>query len=73
MADRVYAPWIDLERNLRAAGEPLRALECNRALSDFDFVGFSLQYELSYSNILTMLDLGEFHSSRRHARFRTHG
>lgn len=58
MADRVYAPWIDLERNLRAAGEPLRALECNRALSDFDFVGFSLQYELSYTNILTMLDLG---------------
>jgi radical SAM family uncharacterized protein/radical SAM-linked protein len=58
MADRVYAPWFDLERNLREAGEPLRGLETQRPLRDFDFVGFSLQYELSYTNILTMLDLG---------------
>jgi radical SAM family uncharacterized protein/radical SAM-linked protein len=58
MADRVYAPWLDLERNLREMGEPLRGLETERPLRDFDFVGFSLQYELSYTNILTMLDLG---------------
>jgi len=58
MADRVYAPWFDLERNLRERGEPLRGLETQRPLRDFDFVGFSLQYELSYTNILTMLDLG---------------
>ncbi len=58
MADRVYAPWFDLEKNLRQMGEPLRGLETERPLRDFDFVGFSLQYELSYTNILTMLDLG---------------
>ena len=58
VADRVYAPWIDLERNLRKVGEPLRGLETEQPLRDFDFVGFSLQYELSYTNILTMLDLG---------------
>ena len=58
MADRVYAPWPDLERNLREMGEPLRGLESRRPLRDFSFVGFSLQYELSYTNILTMLHLG---------------
>ena len=58
MADRVYAPWVDLEKNLREMGEPLAGLETERPLRDFDFVGFSLQYELSYTNILTMLDLG---------------
>ena len=58
MADRVYAPWFDFEQQLRNSGEPLRALESGRPLDQFDFVGFSLQYELSYSNILTMLDLG---------------
>jgi radical SAM family uncharacterized protein/radical SAM-linked protein len=58
MADRVYAPWPDYEENLRNASEPLRAIESGRSLFEFDFLGFSLQYELSYSNILTMLDLG---------------
>jgi radical SAM family uncharacterized protein/radical SAM-linked protein len=58
MADRVYTPWIDLERNLRERSEPLRGLETQRPLRDFHFVGFSLQYELSYTNVLTMLDLG---------------
>lgn len=58
MADRVYAPWFDFEQRLRDSGEPLRALESGHPLDRFDFVGFSLQYELSYSNILTMLDLG---------------
>jgi radical SAM family uncharacterized protein/radical SAM-linked protein len=58
MADRAYAPWHDYEALLRSQGEPLRAHESRRPLRDFDFVGFSLQYELSYTNILTMLDLG---------------
>ncbi len=58
MADRVYTPWLDFEQRLRSLGEPLRGIESGRPLAEFDFVGFSLQYELSYSNILTMLDLG---------------
>ena len=58
MADRVYAPWFDYEHRLRQLGEPLRGLESGRPLSEFDIVGFSLQYELSYTNILTILDLG---------------
>jgi radical SAM family uncharacterized protein/radical SAM-linked protein len=57
MADRVYAPWPDYEAKLRMEREPLRAIESERALSDFDFLGITLQYELSYSNILTILDL----------------
>ena len=67
MADRAYAPWRDFEDLLRSRGEPLRAHESRRPLRDFDFVGFSLQYELSYTNILTMLDLGgiPFHSKDR--------
>lgn len=58
MADRVYAPWQDYERSLRDLGEPLCGVESGQPLHAFDFVGFSLQYELSYSNILTILDLG---------------
>ncbi|MHC1744098.1 MAG: TIGR03960 family B12-binding radical SAM protein [Syntrophobacteraceae bacterium] len=58
VADRVYAPWYDFEENLRSSGEPLRTVESRRPLKEFDFVGFSLQYELSYTNILTILDLG---------------
>jgi radical SAM family uncharacterized protein/radical SAM-linked protein len=57
MADRVYAPWPDFEAKLRSTGEALRGIESDRALSDFDFLGITLQYELSYSNILTILDL----------------
>ena len=58
MADRVYAPWPDYEEKLRDSAEPLRAIESRRSLFEFDFLGISLQYELSYSNILTILDLG---------------
>ncbi|GAB4557320.1 MAG: TIGR03960 family B12-binding radical SAM protein [Geothermobacteraceae bacterium] len=56
-AERSYAPWPDMEAELRARNEPLRALESQRPLGRFDLVGFTLQYELSYTNILTMLDL----------------
>ena len=59
MADRVYAPWPDYEEKLRSTAEPLRAIESERALLEFDFLGVSLQYELSYSNILTILDLAQ--------------
>ena len=57
-AERVFAPWTDMEAELRAAGEPLRSLETHTPLSEFDAVGFSLQHEMTYTNILTMLDLG---------------
>lgn len=56
-AERAFAPWPDREAQLRAGEEPLAALESGRSLADFAIVGFSLQYELSYSNVLTMLDL----------------
>ena len=58
LAERCYTPWIDMQEKLRERGEKLRSLESSRPLSDFDVVGFSLQYELTYTNILTMLDLG---------------
>jgi len=57
-AERVYAPWPDMEARLRANGLALPSLESGTALSEFDLIGFSLQYELSYTNVLTMLELG---------------
>src|SRR5713101_8695932 len=57
-AERVYAPWPDLEALLRARGLPLVSLESHLPLVDFHVVGFSLQYELTYANLLTMLELG---------------
>jgi len=56
--ERVYAPWPDREEQLRREGLPLTTLESGRPLSDLDIIGFTLQYELSYTNILTMLELG---------------
>ena len=58
LAERCYTPWIDLQAELTTRGLPLVSLESGRPLSDFDVVGFSLQFELTYTNILTMLDLG---------------
>jgi radical SAM family uncharacterized protein len=57
-AERVFSPWIDLEAEMKAKGIPLTSLEFNRPLKDFDIVGFSLQYELSYTTVLNMLYLG---------------
>ncbi len=57
-AERVFAPWPDMERQLRARSLPLVSLETATPLRDFHIVGFSLQYELTYTNILAMLDLG---------------
>jgi radical SAM family uncharacterized protein/radical SAM-linked protein len=55
--ERVYAPWVDLEARMRAEGIPLFSVESWAAVCDFDLLGFSLQAELNYSNILNMLDL----------------
>lgn len=56
--ERVFTPWIDFEAALRGAGLPLYGLETCTPLRDFDLLGFSLQYEVCYTNVLTMLDLG---------------
>jgi radical SAM-linked protein len=55
--ERVFSPWTDYEKLLRASGRPLASLESNTPLARFDIIGITLQYELSYSNILTGLDL----------------
>ena len=57
-AERCYAPWTDMEAALREHNLPLVSLETARPLRDFDVIGFSLQFELTFSNILLMLDLG---------------
>ena len=56
--ERVFAPWMDMEQVMLDHDIPLYALESGDPLSDFDFIGFTLQYELSYTNILNMLKLG---------------
>ncbi|MCU0685710.1 MAG: hypothetical protein MUF34_26280 [Polyangiaceae bacterium] len=58
LAERAYAPWPDMEAELRARGLPLVSHESARPLRDFDVVGLSLQFELTYTNCLTILDLG---------------
>lgn len=58
LAERVYAPWPDLEAQLRQTGLPLYSLENKIPLYQFDIVGFSLLYELNYTNVLSILDLG---------------
>lgn len=55
--ERVFAPWIDMEEQLRENNVPLFALESGDPLTAFDMIGFTLQYEMSYSNVLNMLDL----------------
>ncbi|MCD6582302.1 MAG: TIGR03960 family B12-binding radical SAM protein [Desulfuromusa sp.] len=56
-AERVYSPWEDMEKWLRDNRQPLCSLESSFSLSEFDIIGFTLQYELSYTNLLTMLNL----------------
>ena len=56
--ERVFAPWTDMEALMREKHIPLYALESGDPLTEFDFIGFTLQYELSYTNILNMLQLG---------------
>ena len=59
LAERVYAPWTDMEAAMRTAGIPLLSLESKHQLKDFDIIGFSLDYELTYTNVLNILDLGQ--------------
>lgn len=56
--ERVFTPWLDFEAVLRQNHLPLYSLESFRPLHEFDLIGFSLQYEVCYTNVLTMLDLG---------------
>ncbi len=67
LAERVFAPWLDFEHELRAKNIPLFSLENRIPLDRFDIIGFSLLYEMNYSNVLNMLDLGRIplFSSRR--------
>lgn len=57
--ERCYAPWPDMENALRASHLPLYTMETKSPLKEFDIVGFSLLYEMCYTNVLTMLDLSE--------------
>ena len=57
--ERVFAPWIDMEDKMRELKIPLFSLETKDPINKFDFLGFTLQYEMSYTNILNMLDLAE--------------
>jgi radical SAM superfamily enzyme YgiQ (UPF0313 family) len=57
-AERVFSPWVDLEAEMTEKGILISSLESNRPLRDFDIVGFSLQYELSFTTVLNMLHLG---------------
>lgn len=59
LAERVFAPWVDMEAVMRSAGIPLFSLESKRPLKEFDIIGFSLGYDLTYTNVLNMLDLAQ--------------
>lgn len=59
VAERVFAPGVDMARQLSSQRVPLTTLESGRALRDFDIIGFSLLYELNYTNVLTMLELSD--------------
>ncbi|MFH1007478.1 MAG: TIGR03960 family B12-binding radical SAM protein [Candidatus Latescibacterota bacterium] len=67
LAERVFAPWMDMEAKLRERDLPLFSLETTRPLTEFDAIGFTLHYELTYTNILNMLDLAgiPLHSVKR--------
>ncbi|RYD01757.1 hypothetical protein N752_28285 [Desulforamulus aquiferis] len=57
LMERVFAPWTDMEKELRQERLLLFSLESQRPLVDFDIIGFTLQYEMSFSNIINMIDL----------------
>lgn len=57
LAERVFAPWIDMEDELRKRDLPIYTLESFTPLGEFDVIGFSMQYELCYTNLLSMLEL----------------
>ncbi len=55
--ERVFAPWVDMEEEMRSEGIALYGLESGDSIADFDLIGFSLGYEMAYTNVLNMLDL----------------
>lgn len=57
VCERVFAPWVDMEEELRRENIPLLSLESHEPVKNFDIIGFTLQYEMSYSNVINMLDL----------------
>ena len=57
--ERVYDPWVDMQEKMREHNIPLTACESGDPLTEFDMVGFTLQYEMSYTNVLNMLDLAK--------------
>jgi radical SAM family uncharacterized protein/radical SAM-linked protein len=57
LVERAFAPWVDFEEKLRASSIPLFSLESGRALSDFDLLGFTLPYEMTFTNVLNILEL----------------
>ena len=59
LAERVFAPWVDMAAAMSAEGIPLLSLESQHPLKDFDIIGFSLGYELTYTNVLNMLHLAQ--------------
>lgn len=59
LAERVFAPWNDMELAMRNSSVPLFSLESKHALTDFNIIGFSLPYETLYTNTLNLLDLGD--------------
>ena len=69
--ERVFAPWVDMEEEMRREDISLYALESGDPVSQFDFIGFTLQYELSYTNVLNMLELAgiPLRSKDRHGLF----
>ena len=56
--ERVFAPWSDMEEEMRKASLPLYALESGDPISEFDAIGFSIGYEMAYTTVLNMLDMG---------------
>ena len=57
--ERVYTPWVDMQEKMQEYNIPLSACESGDELKKFDFVGFTLQYEMSYTNVLSMLDMAK--------------
>lgn len=58
LCERVFMPWVDMELELKKSGQKLFSLESKVSMDKFDIIGFSLSYELTYTNVLSMLDMG---------------
>ena len=61
VCERFFMPWTDMMELMKQEQVPLFSVESRKPLSDFDMIGFTLQYEMSYTNILAMMELGHVH------------